>query len=60
MTPSDSARSNSRSVVMAMALLSCALPLQSVDLLMTYADQILNKNMCFIVSDNRGETNMLR
>jgi hypothetical protein len=50
MSSSDSAHSNSRSVVVALALLLCALPLHFVVLLMTYADQILNRNMYFIVS----------
>ena len=57
MTPSDNACSNSRPVAVALALLFCALPLNFVVLLITYAEQILKKNVYSIVSNSRSEKN---
>lgn len=50
MSPSDSARIHSCSVVVALAVLLCALSLHPMVLFVTHAYQILNRNSYYIVS----------
>ena len=50
MSPPDSAHINSRSVIVALAVLLCAPSLHLMVLFVIYAGQILKRNLYFIVS----------